>query len=74
MSINRHTLMLQTMPAFAGYIKLTNTRVAQVSWGTPTDASATMVAHRLLLYAMRSNGDNDWPVHLEANRNPCAGH
>ena len=32
--------------------------------GTPTDASAVMVAHRLLSSsAIRSNDDSDWPVH-----------
>ena len=31
-------------------------------WGTPTEVSAAIVAHRLLSSAMRSN-DNDWPVH-----------
>ena len=32
--------------------------------GTRTDTQDVMVAHRLLLSAMRSNDDNDWPVHL----------
>ena len=32
-------------------------------WDTPTDASAMMVVHRLLSSAMRSNDDDDWPVH-----------
>ena len=31
--------------------------------GTPTDASAAVVTHRLLSSAMYSNDDNDWPVH-----------
>ena len=32
-------------------------------WGTPTDASAAMVSHRLLSSATRSNDDNDLQVH-----------
>ena len=43
----------------------TNTRDAKASLGgggTPTNASAAMVAHRLLS-SMRSIYDNDWPVH-----------
>ena len=31
-------------------------------WGTPTDASAAMVVHRLPSSAMRSNDDNHWPA------------
>ena len=31
--------------------------------GTPTDASAALVAHRLLSSVMRSNDANDWPGH-----------
>ena len=31
--------------------------------GTLTDAPALMAAHRLLLSAMRSNDDSDWPVY-----------
>ena len=30
---------------------------------TPTDATVVMVTHRLLSSAIRSNDDNDWPVH-----------
>ena len=30
--------------------------------GPPTEASAVMVAHRLLPYAMHSDVDNAWPV------------
>ena len=44
-------------------IHITNTRNAQASLGTPIDASAAMVAHRLQSYAMPSNDDNDWHVH-----------
>ena len=29
----------------------------------PTDATAVMVAHRLMSSVMRSNNDCDWPVH-----------
>ena len=36
---------------------------ARRRWGTSTDASAAMVAHRLLSSVMCSNNDNDWPVH-----------
>ena len=32
-------------------------------WATPTLASAEMVTHRLLAYAMGSNDDSDWPIH-----------
>ena len=32
-------------------------------WGTPIDASVATTAHRPLSSAMRSNDDNDWPVH-----------
>ena len=32
-------------------------------WSSLTDCSAAEVAHRLLSSAMRSNGDNDWPLH-----------
>ena len=31
--------------------------------GTPTDASAVLVAHRLLSSAMRCSDDGDWLVH-----------
>ena len=31
--------------------------------GTLTNATAAMVIHRLMSSAMRSNDDNDWPVH-----------
>ena len=42
-----------------------NTSDAQASLGgtTPTDATATMTAHRPLSSAMDSNDDIDWPVH-----------
>ena len=44
--------------------QLPNIRDAlRVVGDTPTDASATMGVHRLLSSAMRSNDDNDWPVH-----------
>ena len=32
-------------------------------WGTSTDASAVLAAHRRLSSGMRSNGDIDWSVH-----------
>ena len=32
-------------------------------WVILTDAAAVMAAHQLLTSAMRSNGDDDWPVH-----------
>ena len=32
-------------------------------WGTLTDASTVMVAHRCLPSAKQSNADIDWPVH-----------
>ena len=41
---------------------ITNFCDAQASLGTLTDASAVMVAHRLLWSAMHINDDDDWPV------------
>ena len=34
--------------------------------GYSVDASAAMVAHGLRLSAIRSNEDNDWPVHFHS--------
>ena len=39
------------------------TRDARRRWGTQTDASTVMAAHRRLSPATRSNDDFGWPVH-----------
>ena len=53
-----------TLSTVAGLVQLANSRAAQASFGgTTTDTSAVMVAHRLLSSAMRSDHDNDWPIH-----------
>ena len=43
--------------------QLLNTRDAQASLDTLTDASAVKTAHGLMLSAMHSDDDIDWPVH-----------
>ena len=45
------------------FFDIRNSRNAQASLGTLTDASVVMVAHWLLSSVLLSNDHNDWPVH-----------